>query len=63
MAETYTTCPICRERIEPEAPDAVLAEKVEDHPGFGQAHDYVWSRVGFAHEDCLRAADRFRAAA
>jgi hypothetical protein len=62
LAETYTTCPICRRRIEPDAPDSVLVEKVEDHPGFGQEHDAVWSRAGFAHEACLARATRYRAA-
>jgi len=62
MSETYTTCPICGVRIEPEAPDAILVERVEDHPGLGQQHDLVWTRAGFAHERCLARAREYRAA-
>jgi hypothetical protein len=66
MSETYTSCtscPICRQRIDPEQPDAVLTEKAHDLPGFGQQHDFVWSRVGYAHRSCLTRARGFRAAA
>ena len=50
MSETYTPCPICRVPIEPDAPEAILVEKVENHPGFGQTYDPVWSRAGYAHK-------------
>jgi hypothetical protein len=63
MSETYTTCPICRRPIDPEQPDAVLTERVDDLPGFGQDHDLVWSRVGYAHQACLVGARRYRPAA
>jgi hypothetical protein len=62
MAEAYTTCPICRQRIEPDAADSILTEKVEDHPGFGQQHDPVWSRVGYSHKRCLAGARGYREA-
>jgi hypothetical protein len=62
MSETFTTCPICGVRIEPDAPDSILVEKVEDHPGHGQEHDYVWSRAGYAHARCLVGARKYRAA-
>jgi hypothetical protein len=33
MSETYATCPICARTIEADEPDAMLAEKVDDHAG------------------------------
>ena len=63
MSETHTTCPICDRTIDPEQPDAVLAEKVDDHAGFGQALDLIWTPAGYAHHECLAGANGFRAAA
>jgi len=62
MTESYTICPICRRRVDAEQPDAVLTEKSDNVPGFGQEHDVIWSRVGFAHEACLVGARGFRPA-
>jgi hypothetical protein len=62
MSETYTTCPICDRSIDPGQPDAVLAEKVDDHAGF-RAHDLTWTPAGYAHQECLAGANGFRAAA
>ncbi len=62
MSETYTTCPICDRAIDPDQPDAVFAEKVDDHAGF-QAHDLNWTPAGYAHQECLSGANGFRAAA
>jgi hypothetical protein len=63
MSEIQTPCPICGKHIEPDQPDAVLTEKSEDHPGYGQQHDIIWSRVGFPHQSCLVGARGFRPAA
>ena len=63
QSETYTTCPICDRTINPDQPDAVLAEKVDDHAGFGQALDLIWTPAGYAHQECLTGANGFRAAA
>ena len=57
-----TTCPLCRSQIDPDQPDAVPIEKVENHPAFDQEHDAIWSRVGYAHERCLVGAPGYRAA-
>jgi hypothetical protein len=40
-----TTCPLCDRTIDPNQPDAVLAEKVDDHAGFRQ-HDLIWTPAG-----------------
>jgi len=60
MSETYTTCRICGRRIDPKEPDAVLAEKVDDLPGFTQGHDPIWTPVGYAHQACLAGARGYR---
>ena len=52
MSETYTTCPICDRTIDADQPDAVLAEKVDDHAGFQQAHDLIWTPAGYTHKEC-----------
>jgi hypothetical protein len=62
MSETYTTCPICDRAVDPGQPDAVFAEKVDDHAGF-RAHDLIWTPAGYAHQECLAGANGFRAAA
>ena len=61
MSETYTTCPICDEVIDPNQPDAVPAEMVEDIPGFGvEANDMIWTPAGYAHQACLASARIYR---
>jgi hypothetical protein len=52
VGEVIFPCPFCREHVDQDSPDKVLVERVEDVPGFGQRHDPVWSRVGFAHKEC-----------
>ena len=60
MSEAYTTCPICDRTIDPNERDAVLAEKVDQHAGFGQALDLIWTPAGYAHEECLVGARGYR---
>ena len=59
MSETYTTCPICDRTIDEDQPDAVLDEKVDDHAGFQQAHDLIWTPAAYAQRSAA-GADGFR---
>jgi hypothetical protein len=34
-------CPICNREVDPDDPSTVEGIELQDHPGFGQAHDYV----------------------
>jgi hypothetical protein len=38
----------------------MLAEKVDDHAGFQQAHDLIWTPTGYARKECLAGAKGFR---
>lgn len=49
---TFTTCPLCGQRVEPNADGVVYAVEQVDVPGFGQAHDFVDGRGGFFHPGC-----------
>ena len=60
MSETSTTCPICDRAIDPDQPDAVLTDKVDDTAGFRQAY-LSWTPAGYAHQECLLGANGFRA--
>ena len=62
MSETNTTCPICDRTVDFDQPDAVLAEKVDDHAGFG-AHDWPGRPLATHTRECLAGANGFRAAA
>lgn len=48
---TYTVCPHCGRRVEPDAPDVIYARKQVDVPG-GQQHDVVDGEGGFFHFGC-----------
>jgi len=50
--ETYTLCPYCRERVEPDEPGVVHAVEILDAPGMGQAYDYIDGMGGFFHTGC-----------
>ena len=60
MSEIYSPCPICRRPIIARQLGAVLVEQLENIPGFGQEHDPVWSREGYAHQSCLADARGYR---
>jgi hypothetical protein len=52
---TFTLCPYCQQRVEPEADGVVYArERVDIGGGFGQTptHEIVEGKGGFFHPDC-----------
>ena len=63
MGEIYNLCPICRRSIVAGQPGAMLVERVENMPGFGQEYDPVWTREGYAHTSCLLGARGYRVVA
>jgi hypothetical protein len=50
--ETYTLCPYCRERVDPDESGVVYACEIRDVPGFGEGHHYVDGLGGFFHPGC-----------
>jgi hypothetical protein len=49
---TFTVCPSCGRRVDPDADDVVYAVEQMDAPGFGQVHDFIDGRGGFLHPGC-----------
>jgi hypothetical protein len=49
---TFTVCPYCGQRVEPDEEGVVYAREQKDMPGFGQAHDFVDGAGGFFHPGC-----------
>lgn len=49
---TFTICPYCRRKIDPDEEGVVYAVEQVDTPGFGQAHDWHDGAGGFFHEAC-----------
>jgi hypothetical protein len=50
--ETYTVCPGCNVRIEPDAPGNIYAQKMERIDDFGGS-EYVEGMGGFFHAPCF----------
>jgi hypothetical protein len=56
---TYTVCPYCGRRVEPDARDVIYARKQVDLPGSGQQHDVVDGEGGFFHPECSPEDDGY----
>lgn len=60
--ETFTNCPMCRQRIDPEDPTAVYAVELRDlGPTFGGPSEVAEGLGAFFHPNCFNpSSSRWR---
>jgi hypothetical protein len=61
-AITYTTCPICQERIDPTDPSLLYGFEQKDVTGFGQSRAMADGLGGYLHEECFPGLASYRPA-
>jgi hypothetical protein len=60
--ESFTVCPVCRERVEPDDPDLVYGFEQVESVGMGPTRHVSDGMGAYFHPACFRVAANYREA-